>query len=70
MSMRCINGLVDGNAHDFDVPMGAGTDMEPLLFCRRCGEVRRLEVSPPDDGPPMPPTSQQPHRSHRDSNFE
>ena len=59
MALKCLNGSMDGNAHDFDVPMAAGTDMEPLLFCRRCGEVRRLEVSPPDDGPAGPPQSRE-----------
>ncbi len=42
---RCVNGEPSGvrAGHDFDVPID-----QPLLFCRRCGEVRRLEVTAPN----------------------
>ena len=40
----CANGRVeDGRPHDFDdfQPELGGT---PLMYCRRCGEVRRLAL--------------------------
>jgi hypothetical protein len=40
----------ENQPHEFDVPMAAGTDMQPVMYCRQCGEVRGLEVTQ-DDGP-------------------
>lgn len=51
MSLKCLNGDQEMGAHDFQMPMSAGTDMEPLLYCRKCGEVRRLELGPSLDDP-------------------
>lgn len=58
MSLKCVNARFDdGQPHNFDVPMSAGTDMDPLLFCRNCGEVRRLALTVDEDGPPVPTQS-------------
>jgi len=55
MTLKCVNGDGDFGAHDFQTPMSAGTDMEPLLYCRKCGEVRRLEMETLPDGPIQQP---------------
>lgn len=45
---RCLNGDVnDGHAHDFhDVTSTYIVGTRPVIYCRRCGEVRPLELPP------------------------
>ena len=59
MTIKCVNGrFEDNSAHDFTdttamlvVEEDAPGERSSLIFCRRCGEVRRLAEAPPDDGP-------------------
>jgi len=57
MSLKCLNGDQEMGAHDFQTPMSAGTDMEPLLYCRKCGEVRKLELDTASLDGPVPTTT-------------